>query len=171
VGTPPLVLSLGQSVRRQQALTKAAINSVLDKLQNSCILCWYTEEPQTHVGILRCPLMYETITIPFYQEFKRSLRFDNFSCCYKCLLPLKICRPESTKVGDCSGLFKDILLPLLLYLFKCPSQSDRLAKHIGPENMMDSDSLKRWAKPKMLWNGLECSNIWLLFVSLVEHRN
>ena len=169
--TSQVALSLSQMVRRQEAMERDSVNQCLELLQNSCVLCWYKGKDEDHVGLMECPLMCETITEYVYREFKRGLQFERFSCCYRCLMPLQICRPGSTRVTDCSGRFKEILLPLLLFLFKSPSEHPRLAQHIGLENMADPTSLKRWASRKVRWNCLQCSNLWLLFVSLVQDRN
>lgn len=104
---------------------------------------------------------WETITEYWYREFKCGLKFEKFSCCYKCHMPLQICRSGSTSLSYCSGRHKDILLPLLLFLFKSPSEYQCLAQHIELENMANTASLKRWASRKAQWNGLECSNLWV----------
>ena len=165
-------LSFSQTVRQQEALVRVSVDRILEQLQGSCVLCWYTATNQTHSEVITCPFMQNTITVFSYTNFKRSLKFDNYSCCFLCLMPLEICQGRgSARLKACSGRYKDILLPLLLFLFNSPSERDHLAQHIGLENMVDEASLKRWARPKVRWNGLECSNIWLLFVSLVQDRN
>ena len=170
--TPSAGLSLSQTVRRQEALTRVSVNQILDKLQGSCVLCWYTGNVPTHLGVITCPFMVNTITTFWYRKMKNSLRFEDFSCCFLCLVPYDICRGTgSARLRVCSARYKDILLPLLLFLLKSRAERDRLARYIGRENIADDDSLKRWAKPKVRWNGLECSNIWLLFVSLVQDRD
>jgi superfamily II DNA helicase RecQ len=168
---PPSNLSISQTILRREALEKGTIDKVLMKLQNYCVICWYTGQSSSHQDVMTCPLMEQVGTLQEYRTLKSGLKFAPYSCCFLCLMPYNICRRGCSSARQCSGQYKDILLPLLFFLFKSETHHPSLARHIGPDNMRDVASLQRWAKPKVRWNGLECTNIWVLFVSLVEDEN
>ncbi|RPA97187.1 hypothetical protein L873DRAFT_1920931 [Choiromyces venosus 120613-1] len=127
----PRTLSISQTIARETAVEKNSIEQILSNLQTQCVICWCTGRSDCHGDVFDCPLMQEAVTLADFQDFKKNFKFESYSCCFMCLIPYKMCRAESNNLQRCGGRYKDILLPLLAFLFKSPNHQDRLGQYIG----------------------------------------
>jgi superfamily II DNA helicase RecQ len=111
-----------QSYERRQSDLQVALKDestrleqvmeVVRLLQSSCASCWIGGEFGQHDG-KRCKYVTEALGMT-YEVFKGNyLKYDAYSCCFKCSLPQDLC--QNVKKGSCSR--QDVILPLILVGF------------------------------------------------------
>jgi superfamily II DNA helicase RecQ len=111
-----------QSYERRQSDLQVALKDestrveqvmvVVELLQSSCPCCWICGEFGDHDG-KRCERVTEALGMT-YEVFKGNyLRYDRYSCCFKCSLPQGLC--GDVESGSCTR--RDVILPLILVGF------------------------------------------------------
>ena len=85
---------------------------VVQNLQNECSVCWLLEELGQHDS-KSCKYMEQALGMK-YEAFKGNyLKYDRYSCCYRCSLPQGLC--EDVEMGSCFR--RDVILPLVIVGF------------------------------------------------------
>src|SRR5579859_3737174 len=85
---------------------------IVQTLQKDCSACWLMKEYGQHDG-KSCMYVEQALGMK-YEVFKGNyLKYDRYSCCYKCSLPQGLCKDVET--GSC--IRRDVILPLVLVGF------------------------------------------------------
>jgi hypothetical protein len=100
-----------------------------------------------------------------YSVFRRRIKFENFTCCFKCAAPQTVCLPQRT--GAC--LYQDVILPVCFAWWRSVSLGGQrwLRRLQGPRPTTDKE-FAGWLGRSTRWNDVQVVYAVALFDLVVE---
>ena len=136
-------------------------------LQRCCSVCWLLYNEEVSHDERSCEYLEQALGMKYSTFRGRYLNYEEYSCCYKCSLPQRLCG----KVESRTCTRRDVIIPLIIigYLRQRESGLQQVFDNIFDGRMFGNvQDYAEWVGRKERWLGHEGTNGFKIFECIIK---